>query len=65
MGTRRSAIGHLRIPEENWAELTFAKASGTVTGDREKTGQWLTGMSLVMIPEVFAKDYSAQFPSRF
>ena len=35
-GTRRSAIGHLRKPEGNWAELTFPKASGTVTGDRGK-----------------------------
>ena len=36
LGTRRSAIGHLRKPEGNWAELTFAKASGTVAGNREK-----------------------------
>ena len=40
--------------EKNGAELTFAKTSGTITGDREKTSQQLTGASPVTIPETIA-----------
>ena len=49
----------------DWAELTFAKTSGTVTGEREKIGQSLIGAFPVTIQEFFAKANSAKFPSRF
>ena len=49
----------LKIREENWADLTFAKTSGTVTRDKEKIGQYLTGASLVTIPESIARRVSS------
>ena len=45
--------------EGNWNELSFAKTSGTVTGDREKIGQSLSGACLVTIPERIAERISA------
>ena len=45
--------------EGNWNELSFAKTSGTVTGDREKIGQSLSGACLVTIPERIAERFSA------
>ena len=44
------------------AELTFAKTSGTVTGDRERVGQWLTSSSPVTISETISRRISAPVP---
>ena len=44
------------------AELTFAKTSGTVTGDRERVGQWLTSSSPVTLPETISRRISAPVP---
>ena len=42
----------------------FAKTSGTapVTGGRGKTGQWLTSVTLVTIPETIAGHIRAKSP---
>ena len=45
----------------NWAELTFAKTSGTVTTDSQK----LTGASPVTIPESIAWRISVRIPFSF
>ena len=37
--TQTKGSSSLEKPKGNWAELTFAKTSGTVTGDRGKIDQ--------------------------
>ena len=49
----------------NWAQLTFAKSFGTVTKEREKIGQQLTGMSPVTIPGTIARHISTPVPFLF
>ena len=48
--------------EGNWVESTFAKASGTVTKDKEEIGQQLIGASPVTIPETIAGCILVPFP---
>lgn len=45
--------------------ITFAKTSGSVTRDRGKTGQQLTGPSLVMIPLTIAGVADEEFNAIF
>ena len=47
--------------EGNWAELTFAKSSGTIS----RTGQQLTGASAVTLPETIAGRIQAPVPFSF
>ena len=47
--------------EGNWAELTFAKSSGTIS----RTGQQLTGASPVTLPETIAGRIYAPVPFSF
>ena len=43
-----------------------ASVSGIATGDKPSAiGQFFFSLSLVTIPDVFAKVNSAQFPARF
>ena len=61
-------ISHFRNDKEIGAELALTvsgKFSGILTGDNwdEPIGQFFF-LSLVTVPEVFAKVNSAQFPSR-
>ena len=51
--------------EEKWAELAFAKNPGIVIGDAPVSYWSIFPLSLVTVPEVFAKVNSAQFPSFF
>ena len=48
--------------ERNWTKLTFAKISGTVIGDKEKIGRWVTDTSPVTTPETIAGRMSAPVP---
>ena len=48
--------------EGNWAQLTFAKTSGTVIRDMENVGQSYTGVSPVTIPETTAGRISVHVP---
>ena len=59
-------VGHphhspLQKREGNWAELTFAKSSGTIS----RTGQQLTGASPVTLPETIAGRIQAPVPFSF
>ena len=47
--------------EEKWAQLAFAKNSGIVIGDSPVSYWSIFPLSLVTVPEVFAKVNSAQF----
>ena len=58
-GPKISGLFEKQVPG---AELTFAKTSGTVTGDRERVGQWLTSSSPVTIPETISRRISAPVP---
>ena len=59
-------VGHphhspLQKREGNWAELTFAKSSGTIS----RTGQQLTGASPVTLPETIVGRIQAPVPFSF
>lgn len=52
--------------QEAAASLLSQRFSMTATGDgKKRANSWPGGASLVTIPDVFAKAYSAQSPTRF
>ena len=65
MSTVATVINHFTEEKEKWAALTFAKTSGILTGCVLVSYWPIFPLSLVIVPEVFAKVKSSQFSSRF
>ena len=59
--TEAWAISHFRNEEETGAEIYLANVSGIVTGETPVSYCSIFSLSLVTVPEAFAKVNSAQF----